>query len=72
MTGWQDIATAPKDGTRVLLFSPDSKYGLFIGWWCENNIDPEGAWWPDDEDAPYPIDADPTKWQPLPAPPVAT
>lgn len=66
---WQDISTAPKDGTWVLLHSPDSIHAAFIGRWCDDSDFPDGgAWWPD-HDAGFPIDVDPSHWQPLPSPP---
>lgn len=55
--GWQDISTAPKDGTRLLMVNPESG-SVRIAWYDE----PHESWsysgvWP------------PTHWQPLPAPP---
>lgn len=68
--GWRDIDQAPKDGTWVLLFSPDSKEPQsFIGQWRDDDENPwGGGWWPDYE-AGFPIDADPTHFMPLPAAP---
>lgn len=60
---WQDISTAPKDGTTVLLFAP--------GWDSPNTgwRFTEDAW----QDCPYSHRGDgsyePTHWQPLPAAP---
>jgi len=61
--GWQPIETAPKDGTRILTFSPrapeSEKAPIRINewrgrdWWCTN-----AEYWP------------PTHWMPLPAPPI--
>ncbi len=61
MTEWQPIETAPKDGTRVLLWRRairDQPTPIMAdGFWCET------CWvWP------Y-ILSEPTHWQPLPAPP---
>lgn len=71
---WRLISDgAPKDGTWVLLFSPDSiEPQQFVGQWRDDELDEEygGAWWADD-DGPFCIDADPSHWQPLPAPPVS-
>lgn len=58
---WQPIETAPKDGTRVLLWRRairDQPAPIMAdGFWCET------CWvWP------Y-ILSEPTHWQPLPAPP---
>lgn len=57
--GWQDIATAPKDGTRILMWdsgpwvaSAFNRDGKFIGW-----------------DADSHFLSEPTHWQPIAAPP---
>jgi hypothetical protein len=66
LDGWQDIATAPKDGTEILTFSPANDKAMFpvnrkprmvINKWCV------GAWWRTSAEAM------PTHWMPLPAPP---
>lgn len=71
---WLPIGTAPKDGTDLLLFSPDAaEPNVFIGFWVEFH-DPisghvESDWtdtWTSKE-----IDAYPTHWMPLPATPPA-
>ena len=69
--GWQPIETAPKDGTDVLLYSPDAISDAMIGHWVDGFGPPGdgGAWWPDNDSARFPIDAWPTHWQPLPPPP---
>lgn len=72
---WRDIETdpPPKDGTWVLLFSPDSiAPQQFVGQWRDDEFDKQygGAWW-EDGDRIFCIDADPTHWQPLPKPPQA-
>jgi len=59
---WQPIETAPKDGTRVLLW-------LSIGI-CATYDSFDGQW----EDDGQSLNTDfaaPTHWMPLPAPPVA-
>lgn len=63
--GWRDIATAPKDGTKILagcLQSDTFKY--FLTWWNKR-------WdiWVGEGDERYGIDFKPTHWQPLPPPP---
>ncbi len=63
--GWQDIATAPKDGTKILLlidWDDFSYVGRFMGdvWEVQWNGDVPAA---DDPDWV------PTHWQPLPPPP---
>ena len=62
MSDWQDISTAPKDGTRLLLWmrewaapSTGQYYGESSGW---------GMFW---DGAMYRFQ--PTHWMPLPAPP---
>jgi hypothetical protein len=58
---WQPIETAPKDGTRILLWVL-SQYDPreAVGRW-----DSHGYWAIDYNDVP----CDPTHWMPLPAPP---
>jgi len=68
---WLPIETAPKDGTRLILFAYDL---VTIGHWEDRAGHPGGG--PDyrhvwvDEDNGYPMD-EPTHWQPLPKPPVS-
>jgi hypothetical protein len=71
--GWMPIETAPKDGTKILLWMvhQNAKYSadpVSEGWeapvtaeWIDHN---GGGWtW-------YGLCGKPTKWQPLPNPPV--
>jgi hypothetical protein len=61
MTEWQDILTAPKDGTSILAAHCDA---VFDAWWGGNAwVDGETNEWGD-----Y-ITLSPTHWMPLPAPP---
>jgi hypothetical protein len=69
VSGWQPVATAPKDGTRVLL------------WWSTCREPVRGRWeingrsegWRADGDACIPVNqSDCTDWQPLPLPPVSS
>jgi len=54
--GWQPIATAPRDGTRVLVCEHDAPLGdVSVDW-----LDKDGKWL-----------GSPTHWRPLPAPPAA-
>jgi hypothetical protein len=54
---WQPIATAPRDGTRVLLYLPNHYPGACaIGVWNDEWTDKNRAWIP-------------TRWMPLPAAP---
>lgn len=58
--GWQPIETAPKDGTKVLVYT---EYGrTFVA-----------AWWEDYDDWRYHYEGyvtKPTHWMPLPEPPI--
>ena len=67
--GWLPITTAPKDGRFVLLFSPDSDGDPFIGQWRDHAEYPDGGAWWEREGSGFAIDADPSHWMPLPAPP---
>lgn len=74
--GWQDISTAPKDGTHVLLFGEQSRddcgvrfkgefqstgyWDIFDDSWCAT-----GSHW----DGPF---MQPTHWMPLGPPPVGS
>jgi Protein of unknown function (DUF551) len=61
---WRGIATAPRDGTPVLTFHPDGgaprialaqwRFGGWFDFWAESGPA---------------IDAEPSHWMPLPAPP---
>lgn len=70
MSDWHPIATAPRDGTPIILWSPDAEPDTpFLGHWRDDPDLPDGgAWWERADDA-YPIDADATHWMPLPAAP---
>jgi hypothetical protein len=76
--GWMLIESAPKDGSKILVWNVD--YGSHLTFW---------DWWPkgwhgrhtdythDDSDSAdqdpgaITLDFDPTHWQPLPDPPIA-
>ena len=63
--GWRTIESAPKDGTRVLLYTPDA---LAIEAIFTATYD-MGAWWESrDLDEPN-VNCPPTHWMPLPTPP---
>jgi hypothetical protein len=59
---WQRIETAPKDGTKVLLWD-----GMITtGEWCENPHPwNDGKWWIEGGQ----ITGNPTHWMPLPEKP---
>lgn len=70
---WRDIATAPKDETEILLFTPGAKPEFVIGKWMEFESVSTGqkwGWWNYAEavlSAPFgEIEAAPTYWMPLP------
>lgn len=69
---WRPIQTAPKDGTPVLLYSPDAKDPkIFVGMFVKFDEEDKGEWfdyWRDD--GCWCIDAESTHWMPLPAPPI--
>lgn len=59
---WQPIETAPKDGTRVLLFSG----AWFTGYYAHSRYKWDPGKWRSDE---YPDLTNPTHWMPLPQAP---
>lgn len=76
-TGWRDIASAPRDGTRVMLWFPVANGGrgmsIFGHWHLDKySAKPRPYWW-NDQDRIYGMiwmRANlPTAWQPLPLPP---
>ena len=67
---WQDIATAPKDGTRVLLSRPD---GIVIGFWnSERFAQKPKPFWARDIFFSKTLERNnqPSHWMPLPEPPL--
>ena len=66
MSEWKPIDTAPKDGTRILAFWPDSGDGV-------DNEAEARTWWENDRwENPWGsslYDPPPTHWMPLPPPP---
>jgi len=62
---WQDISTAPKDGTPLLAWENEAR-GPFKCWWNADWSKAE-AYWTDDADS----EPQPTHWRPLPDPPAA-
>jgi hypothetical protein len=68
MMDWQKIETAPKDGTKVLVWSEDHPWReLGIAFWGRSNPMNRPAW----QGGHCRIDHidQPTHWMPLPAPP---
>jgi hypothetical protein len=85
LQGWQDISTAPKDGTEII--------GVYFNQWDESSVTTYGPWtvafhrgkwrssWDGSEVIEYSSDfgtdykspdLEPTHWQPLPPPPAAS
>ena len=64
--GWQPIETAPRDGTRVLTYSPTAASRWWrvtiLRWHQPANPEAKGFWTGERK-------VQPTHWQPLPAPP---
>lgn len=54
---WQPIETAPRDGTRILMFQAGR--GAFEGWWHDGWPHAEHYWMDDQDSEPAP-----THWQP--------
>jgi hypothetical protein len=63
--GWQDIATAPKDGSHVLLFWQEVSRWPVVGWWFA----PWDQWRAGNYYCGKTM-GKPTHWMPLPAPPI--
>ena len=70
---WEPIETAPRDGSRIMLFDGQ----VYIGRWRENcdhgSYDVRPGWqlfWCDDTYYSVGLEA-PTHWAPLPKPPKA-
>ena len=80
---WQDIGTAPKDGTEVLLWTDTrllANADKFAAWGGEHFQEVQIGYWEDEVNAPLRKEAAgwrcrnlgvPTHWQPLPPPPEA-
>lgn len=62
---WQPIETAPKDGTRVMIYTPDMMGAVETGFYHEFTIPP--GWCADTRGKPR----SPTHWMPLPKAPDA-
>lgn len=82
MSEWQDISTAPKDGTAIWLWCDGHAY-IGYGQPADPPLDPTERWYlkasyrrtprsrrnPDEIFGTWAFDAAPTLWQPLPEPP---
>lgn len=74
MSEWQPIATAPTDGTEILLWLRGEMYRpVEIGYWLQRKTKKAKSGWRSVEH-PYFLDGpegfgEPTHWMPLPSPP---
>ena len=79
MSEWQDIESAPKDGTEIDIWLRNGERWTNV-WWAKKKgfrdysgyrvPDCEG-WFYNHDDASYLIDGEPTHWMPLPAAPLS-
>lgn len=72
MSEWQDISTAPKDKTDILLYrvwSLRTELPPIVAAWFDNS---GGAGWCSHEKPDNFIEGKPTHWMPLPEPPLAS
>lgn len=63
---WQDMETAPRNGTQIALWGVSANTAK-LGFWWEGNFQNPAGWRAEGVGLCYP-----TKWMPLPAPPAAT
>jgi hypothetical protein len=71
MTDWFPIDSAPRDGTRVLVYSANActnEQVFAARFLYPNDKDGLCGWW-ESLDTTEPVDVSPTHWMPLPAPP---
>lgn len=71
MSEWQPIETAPKDGTNLLLYLPESeKRPIVVGYYSiPLGHEDESYWFEVEGDGGFMIDVPATHWMPLPEPP---
>ncbi len=69
MRNWRPLDTAPKDGTRVLLYLPKplGKTHIVIGHWQTRN-DEAPRWSLELDSAHQEMPPEPSHWMPLPSP----
>lgn len=72
--GWQEIASAPKDGTRILIWAESPSTGhrsVHVAWWAiPYEAAPTGWWETGLYGTSHPVVPEFTKgWMPLPPPP---
>ncbi len=61
---WQDISTAPRDGTKLLIWE---RGRIFAAWWEDEYVWAKG--WIDDYNRSDTYTFEPSHWMPLPSPP---
>lgn len=66
-TDWRRIATAPHDGTKVLLWG---NWCAAPQWECLIGCYNLSGWWVTDEQCGGPVEVEATHWMPLPEPPM--
>lgn len=78
MSVWRPIASAPRDGTRVLLYDKVKDIAVSGSWHSDPGTDtplayePPWSWWVSDNDVVMwgdGPDDHPTHWMPMPEPP---
>jgi hypothetical protein len=67
--GWRPISTAPRDGTRVLLWCPATQWRGVAAWDVNPYEGHQMAWTTDETESVLLTYDAPTMWQPLPPPP---
>lgn len=70
--GWRTMESAPRDGTTLLLFLPDSRaQNIVMGYWSATDEMPEDDAWYQCKgvDGGFEIDVPVTHWMPLPPAP---
>ena len=65
MTEWQPIETAPKDGTRILLYGYECETQWNVCYWVTEEEQGYTGWYGWD----WPAYEVPSHWMPLPEPP---
>jgi hypothetical protein len=66
--GWRDISTAPKDGTKIILYPFMQSNKIFVGYFTD--LYDSGVWYATEHGHLNGM-LKPTHWQPLPAAPVS-
>lgn len=70
MSQWQQIETAPRDGTVIDLWAGARRADCF--WWVSEDCDDDSHWrqeYAEVGGCSFAVDATPTHWMPLPEPP---